>query len=174
MREAGWHGPRDRHTLAAAGVAVVVTDRQPAGVPNRRQEVLGVTDEGWRGVDSLTDEITAAGGQAISVLGDIAQEADARRIVDTAAAWRGRLDILVNVAAAPQGLDRRDVEEVPVELFDLQIAVALRGTFLMSRFAVPHMRPTGGAGSSTSPRWPAWSPPPGLPGTRPPRQASWA
>ena len=29
---------------------------------------------------------------------------------------------------------------MPVELFDLQIAVALRGTFLMSRFAVPHMR----------------------------------
>jgi 3-oxoacyl-[acyl-carrier protein] reductase len=127
-------------TLAASGAAVVVTDRQPAGVPNRRQEVLGITDEGWRGVDSLTDEITAAGGQAISVLGDVAAEADARRIVEAAAAWQGRLDILVNVAAAPQGLDRTDVEQVPIELFDLQIAVAVRGTFLMSRFAVPHMR----------------------------------
>jgi 3-oxoacyl-[acyl-carrier protein] reductase len=126
--------------LAASGVAVVVTDRQPSGVPNRRQEVLGITDEGWRGVDSLTDEITAAGGQAISVLGDIADEADAKRIVETAAAWLGRLDILVNVAGAPQGLDRRDVEEVPVELFDKVIAINLRGTFLMSRFAVPHMR----------------------------------
>ena len=126
--------------LAASGAAVVVTDRQPAGVPNRRQEVLGITDAGWRGVDSLTEEITAAGGQAISVLGDVSAEADARAIVAAAAAWQGRLDILVNVAAAPQGLDRTDVEQVPVELFDLQIAVALRGTFLMSRFAVPHMR----------------------------------
>jgi 3-oxoacyl-[acyl-carrier protein] reductase len=114
-------------TLAASGVAVAVTDRQPSGVPNRRQEVLGITDEGWRGLDSLTDEITAA-------------EDDARRMVEAAAAWHGRLDILVNVAAAPQGLDRTDVEQVPVELFDLQIAVAVRGTFLMSRFAVPHMR----------------------------------
>jgi 3-oxoacyl-[acyl-carrier protein] reductase len=127
-------------TLASSGVAVVVTDRQPAGVPNRRQEVLGIADEGWRGVDSLTGELTAAGGQAISMLGDISDEADARRMVDAAAAWKDRLDILVNVAGAPQGLDRRDIEEVPVELFDKVIAINLRGTFLMSRFAVPHMR----------------------------------
>jgi 3-oxoacyl-[acyl-carrier protein] reductase len=127
-------------TLAGFGAAVVVTDRQPGGVPNRRQEVVGVTDDGWRGLDSLTEEITAAGGSALSVLGDISQEADARRIVADAAAWQGRLDILVNVAAAPQGLDRRDIEEVPLELFDLQIAVALRGTFMMCQLAVPHMR----------------------------------
>jgi len=131
-------------TLAASGAAVVVTDRQPAGVPNRRQEVVGPADgdadDGWRGLDSLTEEVTAAGGTAMSVLGDISQEADARRIVAVAAAWHDRLDILVNVAAAPQGLDRRDIEEVPVELFDRQIAVSLRGTFLMARFAVPHMR----------------------------------
>ena len=131
-------------TLASSGIAVVVSDRQQAGVPNRRQEIVGTTggtaDDGWRGLDSLTGEITAAGGSAMSVLGDISQEADARWIVAEAAAWHGRLDTLVNVAAAPQGLDRRDIEEVPIDLFDSQIAISLRGTFLMSRFAVPHMR----------------------------------
>jgi len=127
-------------TLAASGVAVVVTDKQPAGVLNRRQEVLGVADDGWRGVDSLVEEITSSGGSAVSLLGDISVAEDARQMVDEAAAWRGRLDILVNGAAAPQGLDRQDIEDVPIEVWDFVISVNLRGTYLMSRFAVPHMR----------------------------------
>jgi len=128
------------NTLAASGVAVVVTDKQPGGVPNRRQEIVGTDPGDWGGVDALTGEISAAGGTAMSLLGDISAEADARLMVDTAAAWRGRLDILVNVAAAPQGLDRQDIEEVPIEVWDMVIAINLRGTYLMSRFAVPHMR----------------------------------
>jgi 3-oxoacyl-[acyl-carrier protein] reductase len=119
-------------TLAASGVAVVVTDKQAAGVLNRRQEVVGVADDGWRGVDSLVEEITG--------LGDISVEQDARALVDTAAAWRGRLDILVNGAAAPQGADRADIEDVPIDVWDFVLGINLRGTYLMSRFAVPHMR----------------------------------
>ncbi|HWG02953.1 MAG TPA: SDR family NAD(P)-dependent oxidoreductase [Trebonia sp.] len=102
-------------TLSAAGAAVVVTDKRPSGVPNMRQETVGAAGGGWGGVAALVDEITAAGGTAVSMLGDIAAEDDARRIVDDAAGWRGRLDILVNVAAAPQGPDRQDIEDVPVE-----------------------------------------------------------
>ena len=83
-------------TLAASGVAVAVTDKQATGVLNRRQEVVGVADDGWRGVDALVEEITGLGGTALALLGDISGEQDARRVVDTAAAWRGRLDILVN------------------------------------------------------------------------------
>ena len=56
-------------TLAAAGVAVVVTDKQATGVLNRRQEVVGVADDGWRGVDSLVEEITGLGGTALALLG---------------------------------------------------------------------------------------------------------
>lgn len=130
--------------LAASGVAVAVTDRRPGGVPNRRQEVLaaegaGGSDDDWN-VDSLVSEITSAGGIATSLLGDISSADDARRLVEGAAAWRDRLDILVNVAGAPQGLDRQDIEDIPLEAWDQVIAVNLRGTYLMSRFAVPHMR----------------------------------
>jgi len=128
------------NTLSASGVAVVVTDKQPGGVLNRRQEIVGAADDGWRGVDSLVAEISSAGGTAMSLLGDISRESDARHLVDSAAAWQGRLDILVNVAAAPQGLDRQDIEEVPIEVWDMVIGINLRGTYLMSRFAVPHMR----------------------------------
>lgn len=126
--------------LAASGIAVAVTDVRATGALNRRQEVVGVADESWGGVDSLVEEITASGGSAMSQLGDISAVEDAQRMVDTAFAWRDRLDILVNVAGAPQGLDRQDIEDVPIEAWDRQIAVNLRGTYLMSRFAVPHMR----------------------------------
>jgi 3-oxoacyl-[acyl-carrier protein] reductase len=127
-------------TLAASGLAVVVTDKQATGVLNRRQEVVGVTDESWGGVDSLVEEITGLGGTAMSQLGDISVAQDAQRMVDTAAAWRGRLDILVNGGAAPQGADRADIEDVPIEVWDFVLGINLRGTYLMSRFAVPHMR----------------------------------
>ncbi len=126
-------------TLAASGVAVVVADVRPTGVRNLRQEQLDVRDE-WRGLDSLVEEITGAGGAASQVTGDIGEEADARAMVEEAVGRHGRLDILVNNAAAPQGIDRRDIEEVPVETWDHVIRVNLRGTYLMSRYAVPVMR----------------------------------
>src|SRR5471030_2602935 len=55
----------------------------------------------------------------------------------------GRLDILVNNAGAPQGADRNEIEDVPVEAWDQTMAVNARGTFLMSRAAVPAMRKAG-------------------------------
>ncbi len=128
--------------LAASGAAVVVCDKEPAGVRNRRQEIVGGPGgpDGWQGVTSLVEEIAAAGGTASAVLGDIGDEGDAQRMVGEAVTRHGRLDILVNNAAAPQGLDRRDITEVPVDVWDHVVRVNLRGTFLMSRFAVPVMR----------------------------------
>ncbi len=128
-------------TLAASGVAVVVSDKEPGGVLNRRQEVLGDAGESdWRGVASLVEEIQWAGGVASSVLGDIGEQDDAQRMVGQAAERHGRLDILVNNAAAPQGADRQDIEDVPIDVWDSVIRINLRGTYLMSRFAIPVMR----------------------------------
>ena len=126
--------------FAASGIAVVVADRRPTGVLNRRQEILGTADDGWRGLDSLVEEIVAAGGTASPVTGDIGEVADADAMVAAAVDEHGRLDIVVNNAAAPQGLDRREISQVPVEVFDEVIRVNLRGTYLVSRAAVPVMR----------------------------------
>ena len=123
--------------LAGQGVAVVVTDLQPAGVPNARQERRA---DGWGGVHALAAEITDAGGDALAVLGDVSDPADATAMVASAVDRHGRLDVLVNNAAAPQGPDRADVADVPVEVFDRVIAVNLRGPWLMSQAAVPVMR----------------------------------
>ena len=127
--------------LAQDGAAVVVSDRRPSGVLNRRQEVVGSGQPAsWHGLDTLAAEIETAGGKALAVLGDIGSEHDAQAMVDSALAQFGRLDILVNNAAAPQGLDRDVIDEIPIEVFDEVIRVNLRGTYLMCRAAVPAMR----------------------------------
>ncbi|MGY1593799.1 SDR family NAD(P)-dependent oxidoreductase [Geodermatophilus sp. SYSU D00708] len=123
--------------LAAQGLAVVVTDLQATGVPNRQQERRSA---GWGGVEALVADIAASGGTAAASLGDVAVEADAERMVTEAVERFGRLDVLVNNAAAPQGPDRADVADVPIEVFDRVVAVNLRGPWLMSRAAVPVMR----------------------------------
>ena len=126
--------------LAEEGMTIVVADRLPTGVLNRRQEIVGVADDGWQGLDSLVEEIGAAGGTASAVLGDVGDVSDADAMVAGAVDAHGRLDVLVNNAAAPQGLDRREIAQVPVEVFDEVIRINLRGAFLMSRAAVPIMR----------------------------------
>ena len=74
------------------------------------------------------------------MLGDVSQEADANRMVAEVLARYGRLDILVNNAGAPQGADRNEIENVPVDAWDLTMGVNAKGAFLMSRAAVPAMR----------------------------------
>jgi 3-oxoacyl-[acyl-carrier protein] reductase len=94
----------------------------------------------WHGLDTLVSEIEAAGGTAASALGDIGSERDAEAMVGLALDRFGRIDILVNNAAAPQGLDRNVADEIPIEAFDEVIRINLRGTYLMCRAAVPAMR----------------------------------
>jgi NAD(P)-dependent dehydrogenase (short-subunit alcohol dehydrogenase family) len=127
--------------LAADGAAVVVADRLPAGVLNRRQEVVGSEQPAaWSGLDTLVDEIEVAGGTAAAVLGDIGDEHEAEAMIGATLERFDRLDILVNNAAAPQGLDRDVIDEIPPEVFDDVIRINLRGTWLMCRAAVPAMR----------------------------------
>ena len=135
-------GNSTARVLAAAGVTVVVSDVLPTGVANEHN-VAGDTDASWGGVDSLVEAIATTGGAASSTLGDVSVEADAGRMVDEVLRRYGRLDILVNNAGAPQGADRNEIEDVPVEAWDRTLGVNARGCFLMSRAAVPAMRKAG-------------------------------
>ena len=110
-------------------------------MPNRRQEVAGSGQPAsWGGTDTLVSEIERSGGRAASALGDIGDAADAEAMVGVALERFGRLDVLVNNAAAPQGLDRDVIDVIPIDVFDEVIRINLRGTWLMCRAAVPAMR----------------------------------
>ncbi|HWL60909.1 MAG TPA: SDR family NAD(P)-dependent oxidoreductase [Microbacteriaceae bacterium] len=123
--------------LAARGDTVVVTDRLPAGVEN----VGDAPESGPGGLGALVEELSATGTQSLALLGDIGDAADVERMYAQVDDAFGRLDVLVNNAAAPQGADRADVADVPVEAWQEQLRVTLHGTFLMSRAAIQRMRP---------------------------------
>src|ERR1041384_7619742 len=111
-------GNSTARALAAKGVAVVVSDLRPTGVANEFNAPED-TDANWGGVDTLVEEIRKSGGTASTTLGDVSQEVDANRMVEEVLAAYGRLDILVNNAGAPQGADRNEIEDVPVEAWGL-------------------------------------------------------
>jgi NAD(P)-dependent dehydrogenase (short-subunit alcohol dehydrogenase family) len=135
-------GNSTARALAASGIAVVVSDVASTGVANEHN-TQGDVDPSWGGIDSLVESICSGGGDAFATLGDVRREDDAARMVDEVLRRHGRLDILVNNAGAPQGADRNEIENVPVEAWDLTMGVNAKGAFLMCRAAVPVMRKAG-------------------------------
>ena len=132
-------GNSTARALAAAGMIVVVADVVAAGVANEHN-VQGDADPSWGGVENLAAEIAANGGTASATLGDVSVEADAARMVGEVLARYRRLYVLVNNAGAPQGADRNEIENVPLDAWERTMGVNARGCFLMSRAAVPAMR----------------------------------
>jgi NAD(P)-dependent dehydrogenase (short-subunit alcohol dehydrogenase family) len=102
-----------------------------------------------QGAEAAADEIRRAGGEAIAVAADIAEEADWRRVVETAAATYGGVDVLHNNAAdlraETYGRDSSiGLEEMDVALWDGTMAVNLRGTMLGCKHVLPQMFRRGG------------------------------
>jgi len=130
--------------FARSGADLVVTDVAPGGTRNENEEGLEEMRLAWKGLESLAGEIEALGRRVLTLVGDVSRAADAERFIKEALARFGRIDVLVNNAAAPHGADRRLLWEVPEEAWDLVIDVNLKGTFLMSRAVIPHMLSRGG------------------------------
>jgi NAD(P)-dependent dehydrogenase (short-subunit alcohol dehydrogenase family) len=125
--------------FARAGADVVVTDVATGGTRNENEEGLEEIRLGWKGLESLAGEIEGLGRRVLTCVGDVSRAADTERFVAEALARFGRIDVLVNNAAAPHGADRRLLWEVPEEAWDLVLDVNLKGVFLMCRAVIPHM-----------------------------------
>jgi 3-oxoacyl-[acyl-carrier protein] reductase len=125
--------------FARAGADIVATDIATSGTRNENEEGLEEIRVGWKGLESLAGEIQALGRRVYTTVGDVSRAADAERFVAEALGRFGRVDVLVNNAAAPHGADRRLVWETPEEAWDLVLDVNLKGAFLMSRAVIPHM-----------------------------------
>jgi 3-oxoacyl-[acyl-carrier protein] reductase len=125
--------------LAAAGLTVAVTDLLPGGVRNT-SELPSDVDPEWPGLEGLTAAIRRGGAEALALLGDVTSEKDAERMVGEVVGHYGRFDVLVNNAAAPQGVEYADIEDISLRAWENLMAVNVTGTFLMSRAAVPQMR----------------------------------
>jgi len=91
-------------------------------------------------VDAVVDEIRALGGQAAGCMADVADEAGAARLVETAVKTFGRLDILVNNAAIRQ---ETTLAETSLADWHRILGIILDGAFLCSRAAHPHLAASG-------------------------------
>ena len=86
---------------------------------------------------TAAEEIEAAGGKALPLVGDIRDEARVAEAVAEAVERFGGIDIVVNNASAINLAPMRDLE---VKRFDLMQQVNARGTFVLTKAALPHLR----------------------------------
>jgi len=85
---------------------------------------------------AAADEITKAGGQALPLVVDVRDEAQVKGAIEQTVATFGGLDIVVNNASAVQ---RAPVLETDMRRFDLMYQINTRGTFMVSKYAIPHL-----------------------------------
>jgi citronellol/citronellal dehydrogenase len=87
-------------------------------------------------VHTAAAQIEEAGGRALAVVGDVRNDDDVAGAVATAVDRFGGLDIVVNNASA---LDLRSTREIDMKKYDLMQDINARGTFLLSKTALPHL-----------------------------------
>ncbi|NKB97233.1 MAG: glucose 1-dehydrogenase [Pseudomonadales bacterium] len=101
-----------------------------------------VSDINEAGMTRVRDEIAAAGGEAISALCNVAEEAQVEAMIQSAADEFGGVDVLVNNAGYSH--HQRLMWKISVEEFDAVFAVNVRGVFLGCKHVIPHMIEGGG------------------------------
>lgn len=116
--------------LARLGASVVVNDFGQSGRDGSGEASAAPAQE-------VAAEIRAAGGQAVAHLGDVADFAQARDLVELAVSRFGKLDVLVNNAGI---LRDRMVFSMSEEEWDSVIRVHLKGHFNTTHFASAHWR----------------------------------
>ena len=92
------------------------------------------------GADAVVSAITAAGGKAIAVGGDVSQGAEAEGIIETAVKTYGRLDILVNNSGV---YEFAPIEAITPEHFHKHFNVNVLGLLLTTQAAVKHLSQGG-------------------------------
>lgn len=117
-------GAATSRALAREGAAVAVTDLLP--------------DEGER----IVEEIRGSGGKARFWAMDVTDEGAVRKVIGEVVEAFGKLDVLVNNAGI-SGVDK-PTDEITVEEWDHVIDINVRGVFLCTKHAIPHLRRAGG------------------------------
>ena len=112
--------------LAAQGANIVIASKSVEENPK-----LGGT------IYSAAEEMEAAGGKALAVQCDIRFEEQIDNVVAKTIEKFGGIDILINNASA---INLTATEQTEPKRFDLMYDINVRGTFMMSRACIPHLK----------------------------------
>jgi 3-oxoacyl-[acyl-carrier protein] reductase len=128
---------------AARPVAIVTGAAKGLG----RTYALALAHEGWTVVAAdvadpapVAAEVEAAGGEALAVPTDVADEASTEALAAAALGRFGRIDALVNNAAIFTSIVKKPFDELTVEEWDRVFAVNVRGTWLCCKAVAPAMK----------------------------------
>ena len=86
---------------------------------------------------TAAEEVEAAGGQALPLIVDIRDESMVQDAVEQTAAKFGGIDICINNASA---ISLTDTESTAMKRWDLMHSINSRGTFLVSKTCIPHLK----------------------------------
>jgi NAD(P)-dependent dehydrogenase (short-subunit alcohol dehydrogenase family) len=104
--------------------------------------VIGDLDE--RAAGATADLVEAAGGEALAVAGDVALEADVRRMVEEGARRFGGLHVLYANAGVLWKDRDRSVLETDERWWDRVIAINLKSVFWLTKHGIPELQRAGG------------------------------
>ena len=108
--------------LAASGATAVLAEINEAKAANVAKEIID------------------AGGKALAVTTDVADEASIKEMAQVVEDQCGGIDILVNNAGIFSTLEMRPFDQIPVEEWERVLRVNLTGPFLCARAVLPAMR----------------------------------
>jgi 3-oxoacyl-[acyl-carrier protein] reductase len=89
---------------------------------------------------AVSEEIMEAGGQALAVTTDVADEASIGEMIEIVEDEYGRIDVLLNNAGIFSTLEMRPFDQIPLEEWERVLRVNLTGPFLCARAVLPAMR----------------------------------
>jgi short-subunit dehydrogenase len=93
-------------------------------------------------LNTTTQELREGGYTVISLQGDISNEHDCRRLIETTIERFGRIDILINNAGVSM---RGEVQELSPALINIVFQINTIGPFMLSQMALPHLKKTKGS-----------------------------
>lgn len=93
-------------------------------------------------LDSLVAEITASGGEAVALAGDVQSESFNKALVDLAISRFGRLDVAFNNAGTLGAMGPTD--GIEADAWNQTLAVNLTSAFLGAKYQIPAMAAHGG------------------------------
>ncbi len=102
--------------------------------------VVDINDKGGK---QTVKEIMEQSGQAVYVDADVTQASDCEMMIQTAESTYGKLDILFNNAGISHANDD-DAINTTEEVWDLTMAVNVKGVFLGCKYGIPALRRAGG------------------------------